>query len=427
MKMLIKNAHVVDAIDDYTTLCDVFIKDGNVEDIGEGLSYEADQIIDADGLTLMPGFVDMHCHLRQPGFQHKETVASGSKAAARGGYTTICCMPNTKPVIDNQESLSMLMDIIKEDAAINVLPIAAISINQKSECLTDMVKLKSLGAVAFSDDGQPVSNNNLMLSALQAAKEHGLLLIDHCEDKSLVKGGVINLGKKSEELGLLGISNLSEEQPIERDAMLAKEAGYRIHIAHVSTEGSAEIIRRAKAQGTKVTCEVTPHHLALSEDIIKLDYTDCKVNPPLRTKKDIEALKLALKDGTIDAIATDHAPHHKDEKGNDFYKAPFGISGIETSFSVCYTELVETGLLSLKELSAKMSQNPSRILGINKGRLAVGETADITIVDLNKAVTINKNDFYSKGKNTPFHGRSYKGEVVYTIVNGKIIYKREEK
>lgn len=220
---------------------------------------------------------------------------------------------------------------------------------------------------------------------------------------------------------------MSEEQPIERDAMLAKEAGYRIHIAHVSTEGSAEIIRRAKAQGTKVTCEVTPHHLALSEDIIKLDYTDCKVNPPLRTKRDIEALKLALKDGTIDAIATDHAPHHKDEKGNDFYKAPFGISGIETSFSVCYTELVETGLLSLKELSAKMSQNPSRILGINRGRLAVGETADITIVDLNKAVTINKNDFYSKGKNTPFHGRSYKGEVVYTIVNGKIIYKKEEK
>jgi len=427
MKMLIKNVHVVDAIDDYTTLCDVFIKDGNVEEIGEGLSYEADQIIDANGLTLMPGFVDMHCHLRQPGFTHKETVASGSKAAARGGYTTICCMPNTKPVIDNQESLSMLMDIIKEDAAINVLPIAAISINQKSECLTDMVKLKSLGAVAFSDDGQPVSNNNLMLSALQVAKEHGLLLIDHCEDKSLVKGGVINLGKKSEELGLLGISNLSEEQPIERDAMLAKEAGYRIHIAHVSTEGSAEIIRRAKAQGTIVTCEVTPHHLALSEDIIKLDYTDCKVNPPLRTKRDIEALKLALKDGTIDAIATDHAPHHKDEKGNDFYKAPFGISGIETSFSVCYTELVETGLLSLKELSAKMSQNPSRILGINRGRLAIGETADITIVDLNKAVTINKNDFYSKGKNTPFHGRSYKGEVVYTIVNGKIIYKREEK
>ncbi len=427
MKMLIKNAHVVDAIDDYTTLCDVLIKDGNVEEIGEGLSYEADQIIDANGLTLMPGFVDMHCHLREPGFTYKETVASGTKAAARGGYTTICCMPNTKPVIDNQESLSMLMDIIKEDATINVLPIAAISINQKSECLTDMVKLKSLGAVAFSDDGQPVSNNNLMLSALQAAKEHGLLLIDHCEDKSLVKGGVINLGKKSEELGLLGISNLSEEQPIERDAMLAKEAGYRIHIAHVSTEGSAEIIRRAKAQGTKVTCEVTPHHLALSEDIIKLDYTDCKVNPPLRTKRDIEALKLALKDGTIDAIATDHAPHHKDEKGNDFYKAPYGISGIETSFSVCYTELVETGLLSLKELSAKMSQNPSRILGINRGRLAVGETADITIVDLNKAVTINKNDFYSKGKNTPFHGRSYKGEVVYTIVNGKIIYKKEEK
>lgn len=427
MKMLIKNAHVVDAIDDYTTLCDVFIKDGFVEDIGEGLCYEAEQIIDADGFTVMPGFVDMHCHLRQPGFENKETVASGTKAAARGGYTTICCMPNTKPVIDNQESLSMLMDIIKEAAVVKVLPIAAISINQKSEGLTDMVKLKALGAVAFSDDGQPVSNNELMLSALKAAKEHDLLLIDHCEDKSLVNGGVINQGKKSEELGLLGISNLTEEQPIARDVMLAKEAGYKIHIAHVSTEGSADIIRKAKEQGTKVTCEVTPHHLALSEDIIKQGYTDCKVNPPLRTKKDIEALKLALEDGTIDAIATDHAPHHKEEKGNDFYKAPFGISGIETSFSVCYTELVESGLLSLKELSAKMSQNPSNILGIAGGRLTVGATADIVIVDLNKTVIINKNEFYSKGKNTPFHERSYKGEVVYTIVNGQIAYKKGEK
>lgn len=427
MKMLIKNAHVVDAAKDYTTLCDVFIKDGIIEDIGEKLCYEAEQIIDVGGLTIMPGFVDMHCHLRQPGFEHKETVASGTRAAARGGYTTICCMPNTKPIIDNEESLLTLMNIIKEDAVINVLPIAAISINQKSEALTDMVKLKAFGAAAFSDDGQPVAKKELMLSALQTAKKHDLLLIDHCEDKGLVKGGVINQGKKSEELGLLGISDLSEEQPIARDAMLAKEVGHSIHIAHVSTVGSAEIIRRAKAENTRITCEVTPHHIALSEDIITQGYTDCKVNPPLRTTEDIEALKLALKDGTIDAIATDHAPHHQDEKGNDFYKAPFGISGIETSFSVCYTELVETGILTLEELSAKMSKNPSRILGIDRGKIAVGAAADLAIVDLNKTVTIDKNEFYSKGKNTPFHGRSYKGEVVYTIVNGQMVYKKEEK
>lgn len=425
MKILINKPCIIDAITDYPKDSDVLIEDGVIKQIGTGIEEAVDKLIDGAGLWLLPGLVDMHSHLREPGFEYKETVATGSKAAAKGGFTTICCMPNTKPIIDNEEALKALLDIIKQDAAVHVLPIAAISINQQSKELVDMAELKNQ-VIAFSDDGQPVSSNSLMLEALQKAKLHGALIIDHCEDHSLVKGGVVNAGYKANELGLPGISNLSEELPIARDILLAAEADYRIHIAHVSTKGSVEIIREAKNKGLKVTCEVTPHHIALDQDIISAGFTDCKVNPPLRSTTDVEAIKEAIKDGTIDAIATDHAPHHESEKGQDFFKAANGISGIETAFSVCYTELVTSGLLTLKELTAKMSYNPSRILGIDKGLIAVGKAADLVLVDLNKTVTIDKNRFVSKGKNTPFHGRSYKGEVAYTIVEGKIIYSKEE-
>jgi dihydroorotase len=426
VKLLIKSICIVDALADYPNDSDVLIVDGIITQIGKELAVDADEIIDGAGLTLLPGFVDMHSHLREPGFEYKETIASGTKAAARGGYTTICCMPNTKPVIDNVDILKNLLEIINRDAVVNVLPIAAVSIGQQSQCLTEMKMLKDLGAIAFSDDGQPVSNNGVMLEALLKAKEIGALIIDHCEDHSLVKGGVINEGIKAKELGLPGISNLSEELPVVRDIMLAAEADYKIHIAHVSTKGTVNIIREAKNRGINVTCEVTPHHIALCDDMITEGYTDCKVNPPLRSREDVEAIKQALRNGTIDAIATDHAPHHESEKTKDFYKAANGISGIETSFSVCYSELVETRILSIKELAAKMSYNPSNLLGINKGKIAVGEIADIVIVDLNKTNKIDKNTFFSKGLNTPFHGRSYKGEVVYTIVDGKIVFKVED-
>lgn len=426
MKILIKKPCIIDAIADYPKDSDVLIEAGMIKQIGMGIEESVDKVIDGTGLWLLPGLVDMHCHLREPGFEYKETVATGSKAAAKGGFTTICCMPNTKPIIDNKEALKALLDIIKRDAVVQVLPIAAVSINQQSKELADMAELKK-HAVAFSDDGQPVSNNNLMLEALQLAKLNGTLIIDHCEDHSLVKGGVVNAGYKAYELGLPGISNLSEELPIARDILLAAEADYKIHIAHVSTKGSVEIIREAKSRGVKVTCEVTPHHIALSQDIISAGFTDCKVNPPLRSSLDIEAIKEAIKDGTIDVIATDHAPHHESEKGQDFFKAANGISGIETAFSVCYTELVASGILTLKELIAMMSYNPSQILGIDKGMISVGKAADFILVDLNKTVTVDKNSFVSKGKNTPFHGRSYKGEVEYTIVEGKIIYSKEEK
>ena len=331
-------------------------------------------------------------------------------------------MPNTRPVIDDEASLSKLMSIIEKDAAIKVHPIAAISKGQKSTELVEMDKLFNMGAVAFSDDGRPVETAAFMMEALLAAKANDYIIIDHCEELSLAAGGVINQGRQSEKLGIRGIHPLSEELSVMRDIMIAEATDSRIHIAHVSTARSAEIIRAAKRRGVKVTCEVTPHHIGLTEDIITAGFTDCKVNPPLRTAADVEALKEALKDGTIDVIATDHAPHHEGSKGEDFYSAAFGISGIETAFSVCYTELVETGILTLKDLSAKMSKNPAEILKLDRGIIGIGCSADLVIVDTRRRITVNRDNFLSKGKNSPFHGRTYVGDIIYTIVDGNVVY-----
>lgn len=422
MRLLIKNCSIIDTANAYEGINDIYVDAGIIMGIEPSIKLEADRIIDAKGLYLLPGFVDMHTHLREPGFEYKETVYSGTRAAAKGGYTSICCMPNTKPVIDDESSLSGLLDIIMKDAAVNVYPIAAISKGQKSIELTAMKQLSEMGAVAFSDDGKPVMTAAFMREALLAAKANGCLIIDHCEELSLAEGGAINYGKRAEELGIKGIHQLSEELNIMRDVMIAEETGSRIHIAHVSTERSVEIIREAKSRGVRVTCEVTPHHIGLTEDIISPGFTDCKVNPPLRTAKDVKALKEALKDGTIDAIATDHAPHHRNEKSGDFYSSAFGISGIETAFSVCYTELVEKGILTIKELAAKMSSNPAEILKLEAGAVGTGRAADLVIVDTARRITVNKESLFSKGKNTPFHGRSYTGDVVYTIVNGSVAY-----
>lgn len=422
MSLLIKNCSIIDPINVYEGINDIFIEDGVIKQIEPIIITEADRAIDAKGLYLLPGFIDMHTHLREPGFEYKETVYSGTRAAAKGGFTTICCMPNTKPVIDDESSLSRLLDIIKKDAAVKVYPIAAISKGQNSVELTAMKQLNKLGAIAFSDDGKPVMTAAFMREALLAAKDNDWIIIDHCEELSLAAGGAINFGKKAEELGIRGIHGLSEELNVMRDVMIAEETDSHIHLAHISTEKSVEIIRSAKDRGVKVTCEVTPHHIGLTEDIITQGFTDCKVNPPLRTAKDVNALKRALKDGTIDAIATDHAPHHKNEKDEDFYSSAFGISGIETAFPVCYTELVEAGILTIKELVAKMSSNPARILKLEAGTVRTGMTADLVLVDTRRIITIHRENLLSKGKNTPFHGRDYTGEVMYTIVNGDVAY-----
>ncbi len=422
MRLLIKNCSIIDPENDFEGLKDIFIEKGVIRLIKSSVGLEADRVVDAGGLHVLPGFIDMHTHLREPGYEYKETVYSGTRAAARGGYTTLCCMPNTKPVIDDEDSLRRLLEIIERDGAVRVYPIAAISKGQGSKELTNMRKLSSMGAVAFSDDGRPVMTAAFMRKTLLEAKEQGLLIIDHCEELSLAEGGAINHGSKADQLGIRGIHPLSEELYVMRDIMIAEETASSIHIAHISTAKSAQIIREAKQRGVKVTCEVTPHHIGLTEEIITENFTDCKVNPPLRTSKDVEALKEALRDGTIDVIATDHAPHHNEEKGEDFYKAAFGISGIETAFQVCHTELVESGVLTLKHLTALMCSNPARILKLDSGKIAEGSAADIVMVDTNREVTVKKDNMLSKGKNTPFEGRNYKGDVVCTIVGGKIVY-----
>ncbi len=422
MKLLLKACRIIDPVDDYQGLQDIMVIDGRIKEISPEIAGEADRVINAGGCHVFPGFIDMHTHLREPGYEKKETVRTGTMAAAKGGYTAVCCMPNTKPAIDRPERLQELERIIEKDAVIKVYPIAAITEEQGSMKLTDMDELKAMGAIAFSDDGRPVLSASLLRKALQEARAQGHLIIEHCEELSLAEGGAINEGEMSRQLGIKGIPGLSEELNVQRDIQIAAETGAGIHIAHVSTAKAADIIRQAKKAGIRATCEVTPHHIDLTEAIIREGFTDCKVNPPLREEHDRAALVAALDDGTIDVIATDHAPHHEDDKGQDFYKAAFGISGIETAFSVCYTRLTADGPMSLKALAAKMSYNPARLLSLEAGRIKVGMPADLAVADLEKTVIIEKDALVSKGRNTPFHGRQYKGEIVYTIVNGKVVY-----
>ena len=402
---------------------DVLIDGDRIEKIAADIDAGDCKVIDADGLTALPAFVDMHVHLREPGYEYKEDIESGSRAAVAGGFSAVCCMPNTNPVTDNKYIVRYIKDRAKEVDLAKVYPIAAVSVGQKGETITEMGKLKEAGAVAFSDDGRPVESAQLMRIALEYAGGFNMPVISHCEDLSLVNDGVMNEGFTATLAGYKGITRASEEVMVARDIVLAETLGARVHIAHISTKGSAQLIREAKARGVKVTCETCPHYFAATDALLEGGDANAKVNPPLREESDRLAMIEAIKDGTVDAIVTDHAPHAKHEKEGGLIGAANGISGIETSFALSYTTLVRSGAITLEKLSELMTANPAGIVGIECGALKEGALADITLVDLDAKYTIDKNKFFSKGKNTPFHGKEAYGKVRYTLVDGKIKYK----
>jgi len=414
--LLIKGGSVV--LLDKVIERDILVKDGKIVSIAPKITDKTDKVIDAKGKHIFAGFVDMHCHLREPGFEYKENIESGAKAALKGGFTTICCMPNTNPVIDNAALVSFVINRDKEVNAAKVYPIGAITKGQKGESLAEIANMKKAGAVAFSDDGVPVESGSLMKTALEYADTFDCLLISHSEDKSLSKNGVVNEGYHASVAGLKGIPKTAEESMIARDILLAEYLNTKIHIAHISTKGSVDLIRQAKAKGIKVTCETCPHYFAATDKEILSYNTNAKINPPLREESDRLAIIEGLKDGTIDCIATDHAPHDLSEKNQEFDLAPFGTSGFETAFSLSYTYLVKEKHLTLPQLSKLLSFAPAKILGLPFNELKEGNTADITIADLSKTVTVDSKKFVSKGKNCLFDGWKLQGVVTNTIVDG---------
>ena len=399
----------------------LLIEDGVITEIGRDFK-DCDRVIRADGLTVMPAFFDMHTHLREPGFTRKEDVESGTMAAVHGGYSAVCCMPNTNPVCDNATAVRYLYQRAEECDTCKVYPIGAISKGQQGKELAEFGNLKEAGAIAVSDDGRPVESAQLMRLALEYVAAFDLPVISHCEDLSLADGGAVNEGLSSTLTGLKGITRAAEEVMVAREAVLAGTLGVPVHIAHVSTRGSVEIVRRAKAAGVKITCETCPHYFAADDSMVLGFDPNTKVNPPLRTKDDVEAIIEGLSDGTIDAIATDHAPHHRLDKNVEYRDAANGISGIETAFCLGYTELVRKKRLSFPRLIECMSVAPRRILHAQGGLIARGEIADLALADTDREFVIDPQQFFSKGKNTPFAGRKVFGEIVCTLVDGEIKY-----
>ena len=425
MKILIQNGYVLDPESKREGIFDVLVEDDKIVKVAEKIDDAADRVIDATGSYVMPGFIDLHVHLRDPGLEYKETLETGGKAAARGGVTTVCAMPNTKPVTDNAEMIASIHERAKTECPVNVIQIGAITVGQLGEELADIEGMAKAGCHAISEDGKSVMNASLYRKAMKIAKENNISIFAHCEDITMVEGGVMHADEKAQALGLKGITNAVEDVIVARDILLAKETGVRLHLCHCSTEDSVKLVEAAKKEGLPVTAEVCPHHFAMTTDDITEDDGNYKMNPPLRGKSDVEALKAGLKADIMDVIATDHAPHSAEEKNCSMKKAAFGIVGLETMACLTYTELVETGILTPMQMAEKTSYNPAKILGLaDKGAIAEGKIADIVIFDKNKEYEIDKNTFLSKGKNTPFHGRKVKGEVAYTLVSGNVVYER---
>ena len=424
MKILIKNGRLIDPVNDMDMVTDLLVEDGKVAWIEHNIPVSSSdiEVIDATGQLVIPGLIDMHVHLREPGYEYKETIKSGTMAAAAGGFTTVCCMPNTKPVNDSQSVTEFILHKAATEGVVNVLPIGAITKAAKGEEITEMAELRDAGCIAFSDDGRPVMNSSVMRRALEYAKMFGLPLISHCEDLALSEDGVVNEGRVSTELGLKGIPNASEDIITARDIALSELTGGRVHIAHVSTKGSVDLIRIAKQKGLNVTAETCPHYLVLTDEAVTGYNTNAKMKPPLRSQEDVEAVRSGLKDGAIDVIATDHAPHAQEEKEMEFDYAPFGITGLETALSIIM-RLVEEGLLTLNEMVIRMSSKPAMILGIDRGNLKVGAVADITIINPHSTWVVESLNLKSKGKNTPFEGWKLKGQVSTTIVGGRVVYR----
>ena len=417
-KLLIKGGTAV--LPEGEKVCDILVDGDKIVRIAKNVEDKAAKVIDAKGLHVFPGLIDMHVHLREPGFEYKEDIASGSAAAVRGGFTQVCCMPNTQPVCDNAAVVGYIIARAKEVGLCKVRPIGAITKGEQGETLAEIGKMKEAGAVALSDDGKPVPSARMMRLGMEYASDFGLICLSHCEDKSLADGGCVNEGYNSTLAGLKGIPRAAEEVMIAREIVLAETLGKRVHICHVSTKGGVRLLRDAKARGVAVTAETCPHYFALTDDIILSYDANTKVNPPVREAEDVEAIKEGLKDGTLDCIVTDHAPHHADEKNVEYDLAAFGISGIETSFSLSYTHLVKGGVLTLGQLTERMSGAPARILGLEGGALKEGGVADIMLADLNEKYVIDSRKFVSKGKNTPFNGSEVYGRVKATIVDGKV-------
>lgn len=424
MNLLIRGGRVVDPSQGIDDTLDVLVEKGKIKEIGKGLDATTGaEIIDAAGCIVTPGLIDMHVHLRDPGLEYKEDIATGTRAAAAGGFTSVACMPNTKPVNDNKTVTSYILDKARKEGVVNVLPIGAITQGSRGEALAEMGELKEAGCVAVSDDGHPVANAELMRRALEYARGMGIMVISHVEDKALVGEGVMNEGFTSTELGLKGIPRVAEDIATARDVYLSEYTNSPIHIAHVSTRGAIRIIRDAKARGVKVTCETAPHYFTLTDDAVRGYDTNARMNPPLRESEDVAAVKKGLKDGTIDAIATDHAPHHLDEKDIEFNLALNGIIGLETSLPLSL-QLVNEGVFNYQVLVEKMSSNPARILRIDRGNLTPGSVADITVIDPKREWVVTEEGLASKSKNSPFLGMTMKGCAVYTIVGGKVVYER---